>query len=215
MNRLNRKSAIAMIEKLLGNRYKVIKVLGSGGFSRTYIAQDMQRPGYPQCVVKQFQPANQDEAFLPVARRLFYTEAETLEKLGKHDQIPRLLAYFEENEQFYLVQELIEGHPLSDELQPNQKQSEAYVIELLEDLLGILEFVHAQGAIHRDIKPSNLIRRTSDGKLVLIDFGAVKAIRDRAGEAQVNQTVVIGTKGYMPNVLIAIFMPQVRSQFKL
>ena len=194
-----------MIEKLLGSRYKVIQVLASGGFSRTYVAEDMQRPGSPRCVVKQFLPANQNPDILPVARRLFHTEAQTLERLGKHDQIPRLLAYFEENEEFYLVQELIEGHPLSDELQKGKKQSQAYVIDLLQDVLKILEFVHGQGVIHRDIKPSNLIRRASDGKLVLIDFGAVKDIGNQITDAPdcTVMTVTIGTKGYMPREQMA------------
>lgn len=203
-----------MIEQILGSRYKVIEILGSGGFSQTYVAEDMQRPGNPRCVVKQFKPAKPNPEVLPVARRLFHTEGQTLERLGKHDQIPRLLAYFEENEEFYLVQELIEGHSLSSELPPGEKQSEAYVINLLQDVLKILEFVHGQGVIHRDIKPSNLIRRAADGRLVLIDFGAVKdignqitdgvtdvpteAMRDRTA-----MTVAIGTQGYMPREQLA------------
>jgi ABC-type branched-subunit amino acid transport system substrate-binding protein/serine/threonine protein kinase len=203
-----------MSEQILGSRYKVIEILGAGGFSQTYVAEDMQRPGNPRCVVKQFKPAKPNPAVLPVARRLFHTEGQTLERLGKHDQIPRLLAYFEENEEFYLVQELIEGHSLSSELPPGQKQSEAYVINLLQDVLKILEFVHGEGVIHRDIKPSNLIRRASDGKLVLIDFGAVKDIgnqitdemSDVPTEAMCDRTamtVAIGTQGYMPREQLA------------
>ena len=190
-----------MLGKLLGARYQIIEVLGAGGFGETYIAEDQQRPGHPRCVVKRFRPTNQNTSFLTVARRLFYTEAATLEKLGRHDQIPRLLAYFEEEKEFYLVQEFIEGRSLSDELGRGQKQSEAYVFSLFEDVLGILNYVHTQGVIHRDIKPSNLIRRNSDGKLVLIDFGAVKSIETQmAGEPkdQMELTVGIGTQGYMP-----------------
>lgn len=203
-----------MSEQVLGSRYKVIEILASGGFSQTYVAEDMQRPGNPRCVVKQFKPAKPNPALLPVARRLFHTEAQTLERLGKHDQIPRLLAYFEENEEFYLVQELIEGHSLSYELRPGEKQSAAYVIDLLQDVLKILEFVHGEGVIHRDIKPSNLIRRAADGKLVLIDFGAVKdignQIADQIGDvpteamcARTAMTVAIGTQGYMPREQLA------------
>lgn len=190
-----------MLGKLLGARYKITQVLGAGGFGETYIAEDQQRPGYPRCVVKRFRPTNQNTTFLSIARRLFYTEAATLEKLGRHDQIPRLLAYFEEDKEFYLVQEFIEGHSLSEELKSGQKESETYVLNLLEDVLGILNYVHNQGVIHRDIKPSNLIRRSSDGRLVLIDFGAVKSIETQmAGEPkdQMELTVGIGTQGYMP-----------------
>jgi serine/threonine protein kinase len=107
-----------MLSKLLDQRYQVVKVLGEGGFGHTYIAHDTRRPGNPTCVVKHLKPATSDPDFLQTARRLFNSEAETLEKLGNHDQIPRLLAYFEENEEFYLVEEFIDGHPLSVELPP-------------------------------------------------------------------------------------------------
>jgi serine/threonine-protein kinase len=90
-----------MIGTLLGSRYKVINILSGGGFGQTYVAIDTQRPGSPKCVVKHLKPLRQNPAFLEMARRLFQTEADILEKLGRHDQIPHLLAYFEENKQFY------------------------------------------------------------------------------------------------------------------
>ncbi|MCA1990488.1 MAG: serine/threonine protein kinase [Coleofasciculus sp. S288] len=190
-----------MIGTLLDQRYQVVRVLGEGGFGHTYIAQDTRRPGNPTCVVKHLKPATSDPDFLQTARRLFNSEAETLEKLGAHDQIPRLLAYFEENEEFYLVEEYVPGHPLSAELQPGQRWSESHVLNLLQEVLPILEFVHSQGVIHRDIKPDNLIRREQDNKLVLVDFGAVKQVKMQSIIAQepVNETVAIGTPGYMPS----------------
>ncbi len=172
-----------MLGRLLSSRYRIVRVLGSGGFGHTYVTQDTQRPGNPLCVLKHLSFASHNPAILQQARRMFLSEAETLEKLGEHDQIPRLLAYFEEDKEFYLVQEFIEGHPLSDELLPGKKLSEAQVILLLKDVLGILNFVHAQNVIHRDIKPENLIRRDRDQKLVLIDFGAVKTIEHTIAEA--------------------------------
>ncbi|HBB31927.1 MAG TPA: serine/threonine protein kinase [Cyanobacteria bacterium UBA8803] len=188
-----------MLGKLLDGRYHINQVLGAGGFGRTYIAQDTRRPGNPTCVVKQLKPANNDPGFLETARRLFNSEAETLEQLGNHDQIPRLLAYFEEDREFYLVQEFIEGHPLSQELLPGQRWDENRVIELLQEVLTILDFVHRHGVIHRDIKPDNLIRRHCDRKLVLVDFGAVKQIRTQLASnyGQVSNTVAVGTPGYM------------------
>ncbi|GAA6623225.1 protein kinase domain-containing protein [Scytonema sp. NUACC26] len=197
-----------MIGKLLDYRYQIIKVLATGGFGETYIAKDTKRPGSPVCVVKHLKPASSDSKVFDTARRLFHSEAETLEKLGNHDQIPRLLAYFDENQEFYLVQEFVEGHPLSDELHPNRRWSEARAIAMLQEVLGILKFVHGQGVIHRDIKPDNIIRRSSDGKLVLVDFGAVKQLRVSSGYSAHTQlftvagnhsaTVAIGTPGYMP-----------------
>lgn len=188
-----------MLGKLLDGRYHVNQILGAGGFGRTYLAQDTRRPGNPICVVKHLQPANRDPNFLETARRLFTSEAETLEQLGNHDQIPRLLAYFEEDQEFYLVQEFIEGHTLSQELPPGQRWEEGRVIELLQEVLTILDFVHHHGVIHRDIKPDNLIRRKSDHKLVLVDFGAVKQIRSQLASnyGSVNNTVAVGTPGYM------------------
>jgi serine/threonine-protein kinase len=188
-----------MIGKLLDHRYQVVRVLATGGFGQTYIAQDTRRPGNPICVVKHLKGANSDPKIFETAKRLFQSEAETLEKLGNHDQIPRLLAYFDENKEFYLVQEFIEGHTLSEELVPSQRWSESEVIQMLLEVLNILEFVHREGVIHRDIKPDNIIRRTSDNKLVLVDFGAVKQLRspNLTFAGQTTATVAIGTPGYM------------------
>jgi serine/threonine-protein kinase len=189
-----------MLGKSLDGRYKIVQILSAGGFGETYIAEDTRRVGNPKCVVKRLSPLSNDPNYLQIARRLFYSEAETLEKLGDHNQIPRSLAYFEEDQEFYLIQDFIEGQPLSRELLPGQRWDENQVIELLQDVLGILDFIHSYGVIHRDIKPDNLIRRQKDHKLVLIDFGAVKQVRSpiSADESQITATVAIGTPGYMP-----------------
>jgi serine/threonine-protein kinase len=189
-----------MIGKLLDHRYQVIRILATGGFGETYIAQDTRRPGNPLCVVKHLKPTSSDSQLFPTAKRLFQNEAETLERLGDHPQIPRLLAYFDENQEFFLVQEYIDGHTLSEELIPGQPWSEDQVLQMLLEILGILEFVHQQGVIHRDIKPDNIIRRASDHKLVLVDFGAVKQVRSSLAtvNGQSTATVAIGTPGYMP-----------------
>jgi len=221
-----------MAAKVLDGRYKLIKQIGAGGFGHTFIARDMRRPGSPPCVVKQLKPASDDPNFIREARRLFNTEAETLEKLGRHDQIPQLLAYFEEDQQFFLVQEFVEGRSLHDEMKmrspdssdnaddieslqktlasidepPRDKQlEELTVLQILKDVLQVLEFVHSEGVIHRDIKPDNLIRRKQDQKIVLIDFGAVKAVKDMNTKLAADEkgesrfTVTIGTPGYMPS----------------
>jgi WD40 repeat protein/predicted Ser/Thr protein kinase len=186
-----------MIEQLLDGRYQITQVLAQGGFGQTYLATDKRRPGQPICVVKRLRPVANPE-ILPTVQRLFNTEAETLENLGQHDQIPRLLAYFEENQEFYLVQEFIPGHPLDQEILPKQPMAIAQVIRLLTDILEVLVFVHGQGVIHRDIKPANIIRRESDQKLVLIDFGTVKEIRTVTDLDESNVTVAVGTPAYMP-----------------
>jgi eukaryotic-like serine/threonine-protein kinase len=190
-----------MLNQMLKERYQIIHSIMQGGFGVTFLAEDTQCPGNPRCVVKKLEPRFDDEPSLKVAKHLFKQEAETLQTLGKHDQIPQLLAYFEDNQDFYLVQEYIEGHDLSQEIPPGaSKLSETEVIKLLTEIVEVLEFVHQNRVIHRDIKPSNIRRRKSDNKIVLIDFGAVK----RISSLQVTQqgkttfTVAVGTPGYMP-----------------
>jgi CHASE2 domain-containing sensor protein len=182
-------------DTILNSRYRITEALGAGGFSNTYLAEDIQRPGNPICVVKQLRPPRQDPEYLNVLRRLFNTEAAILETLGKHPQIPQLLAFFEENQQFSMVQEFIPGHPLSKELTPGMRYKQAEVIDMLKEVLQVLTFVHSYGVIHRDIKPSNLIRRETDRHIVLIDFGAVKQIQPLQQE---QQTIAIGTPNYAP-----------------
>ncbi|QDL10865.1 hypothetical protein DP113_25715 [Brasilonema octagenarum UFV-E1] len=192
-------AAIASVDlgSILKGRYRIIKLLGQGGFGRSYLAEDIDRLS-TLCVVKQLQLSFRElDHHYHIARRLFHTEAEVLEILGRDDRIPQLLAYFEENQEFYLIQEFIEGEDLRREIILGKQMSESYVIFLLRDVLEILEFVHKRGVIHRDIKPSNLIRRKHDSKLVLIDFGAVKQISNETFNSQ-EQSVPIGTPGYFP-----------------
>ncbi|NET40453.1 CAP domain-containing protein [Okeania sp. SIO2B3] len=188
--------------KILRQRYKIIQSLGSGGFGDTYLAQDLDLPGKPKCVVKHLSPKSSDPKVLAIAQRLFETEAETLYKLGKDsDQIPKLFAHFQERTEFYLVQEYIEGQDIRKELTPGKKLSESYTIALLKGILEALAVAHKNNIIHRDIKPENLMRRKSDKKIVLIDFGAVKEINvlttNQPGTTTL--TVAVGTPGYMPS----------------
>jgi len=88
---------------------------------------------------------------------------------GQYNRIPQLLAHFEENQEFYLVQEFIPGHTLSAELQPGHCWHESQVIQLLQEV-WVSWNLFTYGLIHRDVKPSNLIRRQQDGRLFLIDF---------------------------------------------
>ena len=191
-----------MSDNLIGGRYRAISCLRTTGFCETYVAEDTHLPGdpRPRCVVKKLQPQSNEDFVLDTARRLFDNEAKVLYKLNDHRQIPRLLAHLEVDEEFYLVQEYVEGKDLSQaEIVPGERWSEQKVKDFLVEVLEILRFVHQNNVIHRDIKPSNLIRRTSDGKIFLIDFGAVKEITNMTlTEGQGNVlTVAVGTPGYM------------------
>jgi serine/threonine protein kinase len=187
-----------VIGQLLDKRYRIVKVLGAGAFGKTYLAADTRRPGLPKCVVKELCPIANGSKSMQTAHRLFRREAETLEKLGRHDRIPRLLAYFQDSHQFYLVKEFVPGRSLATEIVPHKPLSETYIVDVLREVLEILQFVHRCNVIHRDIKPANLIRRQEDSKLVLIDFGSVKEISHHLVGGQLPHTVTAGTPVYMP-----------------
>ncbi len=159
---------------LLAERYRALRILGQGGFGRTFLAIDQYKPSQPPCVIKQFLPQAQGTNNVEKASELFGQEAVRLDELGKHLQIPELMAYFTQDERQYLVQEFIDGQNLAEELAENGAFNEQQVRELLIDLLSVLQFVHSNNVIHRDIKPKNIIRRKTDNKLVLVDFGAAK-----------------------------------------
>ncbi|WP_346292531.1 serine/threonine-protein kinase [Sphaerothrix gracilis] len=185
---------------LLSQRYRILKVLGKGGYGQTYLAHDEHLPGQPICVVKQLKPQDCSAEHLAMARRLFNTEAEVLYKLGSHAQIPQLYAHFEDRQEFYLVQEYIEGQDLATILESTDAWNEEQVTAFLHDILRVLAAVHRQNVIHRDVKPSNMIRRCQSHQLVLIDFGAVKTVTTQTvgHDGQLQQTVAVGTQGFMP-----------------
>lgn len=182
------------------NRYEILKILGRGGFGVTFLARDILLPGEPLCVIKQLCPKVADSAALQRARQRFQQEAKTLAKLGNHAQIPLLLDYFELDGEFYLVQEFIRGVTLAREVRRSGPFSELKVKEFLREVLPLLQYIHDNRVIHRDIKPPNLIRCRDDGRLVLIDFGAVKeqiAHVDAAGLRH-STTQFVGTVGFAP-----------------
>jgi serine/threonine protein kinase len=166
---------------LLRERYQAIRLIGQGGFGRTFLAKDRGKPSKSYCVIKQFFPSAQGTNNIEKASQLFEEEAKRLEVLGKNLQIPQLLDYFVTDKgQQYLVQEYIDGENLQQELtNRGEVYRETEVREILIDVLNILKFVHENNVIHRDIKPENLIRRNSDQKLVLVDFGAAKYIHSQ------------------------------------
>ncbi|MGK7927291.1 MAG: protein kinase [Spirulina sp.] len=187
-----------MLGQILNGRYQIIAILGSGGFGRTYLARDMYHSDRPPRTVKQLQSASRDSQDMEIAKQVFSREAEILEQLGTHPQIPHLLTYFTAFEDFFLVQEYIEGYPLSKEIVGSDRWNENQAIEFLLEILPLLDFIHARGVIHRDIKPDNILRRQQDGKLVLVNFGNVKKIRlQQTFIPDAIETVAIGTPGYM------------------
>jgi len=165
---------------ILAGRYLVEKPLARGGFGATYLARDRLTPGLRKCVVKQLQPIGLTPEQMQIAKQMFEREGEVLELLGRHPQIPDLLAFFEiesnGQEFFYLVQEFIDGFTLEQLVHQHGPLGEEDVLEIMRSLLPVLQFVHDNGSIHRDIKPSNIMIRKSDQVYYLLDFGAVKQV---------------------------------------
>ncbi|MBC7971477.1 MAG: pentapeptide repeat-containing protein [Verrucomicrobia bacterium] len=186
---------------LLKDRYRVIQALGQGGFGATFLAIDESLPGQPNCVIKQLRPSATAPHVLQMARELFEREARTLGQIGNHPQVPRLLDYFEANQEFYLVQEYVSGFTLQQIVKRDGPLIEQEVKRFLSEVLPVLDYIHKNRVIHRDIKPANMIRRAQDGKLVLIDFGAVK-YQHQPNSTNSEQTAftsyAIGTPGFAP-----------------
>lgn len=192
---------------LLNDRYRIIDVLSSGGFCKTFLAEDTQMPSVRRCVIKQLKPITNNPEVTRVVQRRFQREAAILEELGgASNQIPALYAYFQQADQFYLVQEWIPGQTLNQIIQQNGCMSESEVHSILISLLNLLEYLHGKGIIHRDIKPNNIILRNppTGGLPVLIDFGAVReTMATVVNNGIVTSSIIIGTPGFMPNEQVA------------
>ena len=176
----------------LRNKYRAINPIGQGGFGRTFLAVNEAELLKPRCVIKQFFPQQQDANSLKTASQLFQREAQRLEQLGHHSQIPTLFAHLEQDHHQYLVQEWIDGQTLEQEL-ADGTFTEDQIRQLLQDLLPVLEFIHRHHVIHRDIKPANIIRRRVDRALVLVDLGAAKFV---TGTALLKTGTMIGSAEY-------------------
>ncbi|AFY83420.1 serine/threonine-protein kinase [Oscillatoria acuminata] len=183
-----------------GTSYQILKHLGGGGFGQTYLAVANSPQDRGQCVIKQLKLGPNIPLSLEDARERFQREAGVLEKLGHHPQIPSLWDNFEQNNGFYFVQDFIDGQELSKEIETGKPWSEGAVIGLLWDVLTVLKLIQSlePPVSHRDINPNNLIRRKSDRKIVVIDFGAFKEIKATLEGKQSEITICIGTPGYAP-----------------
>lgn len=182
------------IGDLVGDRYRIVKVLGQGGIGITYQAEDIQTHQQVALKVLSFKSMGEWKTL-----ELFEREAKVLSHLN-HPAIPRYIDYFqidtEGDRRFYIAQQLVDGESLESLIDSGWRGSEANIKEIARQILEVLIYLHElqPPVIHRDIKPQNLIRR-SDGMVTLVDFGAVQ---DTYLNTQVGRSTVVGTYGYMP-----------------
>ena len=187
---------LTRIGQTIGERYRLIRYLGGKSGIYNYLAENLWRKYQSPCILKQIKLHSGDPNTLKSAERLFSSELPILERLGYHDQIPQLWDHFEANEEFYVVQEYINGESLEERLKDNPCLSEETVINLLQNTLFVLAFIHQHRVIHRNIKPSNLIIRNTDEKIVLIDFGVLQEIAYLT--AATTFQPIETTKAYLP-----------------
>lgn len=196
------------------HRYQVESVLGAGGFGITYRA--IHEALENQVAIKEYFPAewayrdhngttvranaqgqiparSGEPACYDWGLQRFLDEAKILVQIN-HPCVVRVRDYFTANGSAYIVMEYEDGESLSTLLQRGGILPEHELRHLLDDVMPALEAVHGQGYLHRDLKPSNLYIRTSDARVMLIDFGAA---RQALGRRTRSVTSVV-TPGYSP-----------------
>jgi ribosomal protein L40E len=178
---------------VIANRYSSLENIAENDFIKIVLAKDILLSGNIKRIVKKTKFISSTTSNFEKSKYFFETEARILEKLETCDQIQRNIAFFEDQNEFYLVQECIYGHKLSQEAKGRRISNENEVISILRSTLEILNSVHRNGVIHLNVKASNLIRRKKDGKLILVNFSAAREIPVNS-----NQTSREGTIGYMP-----------------
>ncbi|MCT7986006.1 protein kinase [Laspinema sp. A4] len=187
---------------ILQNRYHILSLLGQGGFGRTYLAEDQGRFN-ERCALKEFIPAQNGSHAQVKSLELFQREAAILYQI-QHPQIPQFRATFEQEGRLFLVQDYVAGKTyrtlLEEYKSAGKRFSETEVLQLMQQLLPILDYIHSQGIIHRDISPENIIRRESDRSPVLIDFGVVKELATLIQfPEQRTAATTVGKLGYAPS----------------
>ncbi|MBE7382511.1 MAG: protein kinase [Leptolyngbya sp. SIO1E4] len=192
----------------VGGRYQVQRVLGQGGFGRSYLVEDSQRFG-ELCVLKEFFPASTSKRSLPKALDLFKREAKTLYQIN-HPQIPKFMACFTQGKRLFIVQEYINGVTYAQLLKQRKREGWCFsveeVIQWLIHLLQVLDYLHDLNVVHRDISPDNIMYSSDRTLPMLIDFGLVNdtmndifsADDEEATAGKVKSATIVGKFGYSP-----------------
>ena len=166
------------------NRYKIVEMLGQGGMSSVYLAENMKLGTL--WAIKQINKKGQPGMD-------FRVEPNILKRL-EHPALPRIYDILEDEESIYIIVDYIEGMPLDKKLSEEGRFSEGAVTGWALELCRALDYLHSckpNPIIYRDMKPSNIIA-TKSGRLKLIDFGISREFKVQSD----NDTVYIGTRGY-------------------
>jgi serine/threonine protein kinase len=195
---------------LLGGRFRVVQTIADDSYGQTYLVEDTVAAEMPRWIAKSFCLINKTNLQLDWARSLFRNQVPKLQQLSdRSTDFPKITTYFEQEEEFYIVEEAIDGTRLSDETAAGKLYSESELIQFLRQLLTSLHTAHSSNMVHGDICPRNLIRRKqnprdnqsvnqfandSEQHFVLTNFAVLKGIYATAAQ----NGVVLGTPSYMP-----------------
>jgi serine/threonine protein kinase len=188
---------------IIDRRYQIQKIIGKGGFGRTYLALDTKQFNHP-CVLKEFAPTGDSEFVRQKSYELFRQEAQTLYGLD-HPQIPKFHGLLEDEGRLFIVQDYVDGKSYWDLLQNYRAQerrfTESEITQWLRDLLPVLDYIHSQNIVHRDISPDNILLPDGKNQPVLIDFGVVKQVATEMMSvvgSSANPPSIVGKLGYAP-----------------
>ncbi len=179
------------IGKIIGGRYEIVELLGQGGMSAVYKAND---PNLRRVVaVKLIHPhLSSDPEFV----RRFEEEAAAVASL-RHPNIIQVYDFDHEGDTYYIVFEFIPGESLQAHLKrlddSNRQMSYSQTVDIAAHVGDALDYAHSRGIVHRDIKPANVMLNVH-GQAILMDFGVVKIV---GGDTHTATGAVVGTARYM------------------
>ncbi len=179
-------------EELIGRRYRLSQKIGEGGISEVYLAIDTADGG--KRAIKFLKPSVTSSRVEDLIR--FHSESATISQLS-HPNIVRIFDVGEFKSVPFLVMEFLDGPSLKDHLSRSARVPISEAIDIILQLCGALEYIHAARIVHRDLKPGNIMLAASPaGKRVLklIDFGFAQ-LKDFLGNG--DSLEVVGTFGYM------------------
>ncbi len=175
---------------MLQQRYKIVKILGHGGMGAVYLAEDQRLP--TSWAIKEMKKEGLSAEERTEAAELFQTEARLLSEL-RHRNLPRIVDFFDQDEQLYLVMDFVEGKTLEERMREEGPLPAKFALELSLQITDVLDYLHTRDnpVVFRDFKPGNVML-TPNQEVKLIDFGIARVFKKDAN----TDTKALGTPGY-------------------